>query len=158
MSTKKFYLAVASNIPSIGNYLKDFRLLQEDGFTWGSCISIGPRVLECSCVNKNLYKVFADDNRTYIIQIIGFEVVEYNKFYLAISDRIPSAGNRLDSIHILHDDNSIIAYNNKNKLISQCSPLGRNLYKVISDNSMYLVQVAELERDERERSCIDAGR
>ena len=52
---------------------------------------------------------------TYIIQIIGFEVVEYNKFYLAISDRIPSAGNRLDSIHILHDDRNTAIYD-KNKM------------------------------------------
>ena len=157
MSNKKFYLAIASNIPTIGNYLKNFRLLQEDGFTWGSCISIGPRVLECSCVNKNLFRVLADDNRTYIIQIIGLEVVEYNKFYLAVSNTIPIPGNYLDSIHVLHDDRNTAIYN-KNKVISHCSSLGRNLYKVIADNSMYLVQVPELERNEREKNITDIVR
>lgn len=151
MVHKKFYLAVASNIPMEEEYLENFRLLQEDCITWGPCISIGPRVLECSCINKNLYKVLADDYRTYIVQIVGHEVASYNEFYLATSNSIPAPGNHLDSIQVLHVDNNAATYNNKNKIISQCSPLGRNLYRVIADNSIYLVHVSEIERDERQR-------
>ena len=158
MVYNKYILAVASTIPIAGNCLEDFRLLNDDGITWSNSISMGPKVLKSTCVNKNLYKVLADDSCTYIVQVVGTEVSTYNEFYLAVSNTIPTLGKYLDSIHILHSETQSAQNINKDAVISQGSPLGRNLYKVIADNSMYLVQVPELEKNDRQRNITDDGR
>ena len=146
MVYNKYILAVASNIPIAGNCLEDFRLLNDDGITWSNSISMGPKVLKSTCVNKNLF------------QVVGDEISTYNEFHLAVSNTIPTPGKYLDSIHILHSESQSAQDINKDAVISQCSPLGRNLYKVIADNSMYLVQVPELEKNDRQRNITDDGR